>query len=249
MPRTRDAGTAVSLGCAAVPDAPDLIEIRGLRALGIIGVCPEEQVRPQPFEVDFDLETDLRAAGRTTTCATPSTTGSRPRWPSGSSTTEQHLLLERVAQRIAEELLAIDRVEAVRVTIRKLRPPLPNDVATSAVTIRAAADGVTRAFLALGSNLGDRVAPPARRRRRPAGPRRAARRVYETDPVGGPDGQGPYLNMVVELDTARSPQRAARAWPGAGGGRRPGADRALGAAHARRGRRLDGRRRPSTTPT
>jgi 2-amino-4-hydroxy-6-hydroxymethyldihydropteridine diphosphokinase len=25
--------------------------------------------------------------------------------------------------------------------------------------------------------------------------------VFETDPVGGPDGQGPYLNMVVQLDT------------------------------------------------
>ena len=25
--------------------------------------------------------------------------------------------------------------------------------------------------------------------------------VYETDPVGGPDGQGPYLNMVVQLET------------------------------------------------
>lgn len=26
--------------------------------------------------------------------------------------------------------------------------------------------------------------------------------VYETAPVGGPEAQGPYLNMVVELDTA-----------------------------------------------
>jgi 2-amino-4-hydroxy-6-hydroxymethyldihydropteridine diphosphokinase len=30
--------------------------------------------------------------------------------------------------------------------------------------------------------------------------------VYETDPVGGPAGQGPYLNLVVELSTARSPR-------------------------------------------
>ena len=28
--------------------------------------------------------------------------------------------------------------------------------------------------------------------------------VYETDPVGGPSGQGSYLNLVVELDTERS---------------------------------------------
>ena len=25
--------------------------------------------------------------------------------------------------------------------------------------------------------------------------------MYETDPVGGPDDQGAFLNMVVELDT------------------------------------------------
>jgi 2-amino-4-hydroxy-6-hydroxymethyldihydropteridine diphosphokinase len=29
--------------------------------------------------------------------------------------------------------------------------------------------------------------------------------VYETDPVGGPE-QGPYLNLVVQLDTERSPR-------------------------------------------
>ena len=33
----------------------------------------------------------------------------------------------------------------------------------------------------------------------------AMSRVYETNPVGGPDKQGPYLNMVVEIDTALDP--------------------------------------------
>jgi 2-amino-4-hydroxy-6-hydroxymethyldihydropteridine diphosphokinase len=63
-----------------------------------------------------------------------------------------------------------------------------------------------RAFLGLGSNLGDRwhylrdaVANlPDVVRVSP---------VYETDPVGGPDGQGPYLNLVVELATALSPRQ------------------------------------------
>jgi 2-amino-4-hydroxy-6-hydroxymethyldihydropteridine diphosphokinase len=31
--------------------------------------------------------------------------------------------------------------------------------------------------------------------------------VYETDPVGGPAGQGPYLNCVVELATDLAPRR------------------------------------------
>lgn len=30
--------------------------------------------------------------------------------------------------------------------------------------------------------------------------------VYETEPVGGPEDQQPYLNLVVELDTQLSPR-------------------------------------------
>jgi len=40
------------------------------------------------------------------------------------------------AQRIAEELFATAPLDAVRVTVRKLRPPLPQDVHSTAVTIR-----------------------------------------------------------------------------------------------------------------
>jgi 2-amino-4-hydroxy-6-hydroxymethyldihydropteridine diphosphokinase len=61
---------------------------------------------------------------------------------------------------------------------------------------------VTRAFLGLGSNLGDRRATLAEAVR--ALPDVVAvSPVYETDPVGGPE-QGPFLNIVVELDTRRS---------------------------------------------
>lgn len=61
---------------------------------------------------------------------------------------------------------------------------------------------MTRAFLGLGSNLGDRLgflklAVAA------ISDCIAVSGVYETDPVGGPD-QGRYLNAVAELDTQRS---------------------------------------------
>jgi 2-amino-4-hydroxy-6-hydroxymethyldihydropteridine diphosphokinase len=60
-----------------------------------------------------------------------------------------------------------------------------------------------RAFLGLGSNLGDRwqylrdgvSGLPDVIRVSP---------VYETDPVGGPAGQQPFLNLVVELSTDRT---------------------------------------------
>ena len=61
---------------------------------------------------------------------------------------------------------------------------------------------MTRAFLGLGSNLGDRMeylqAAVAA-----IDDCVAVSGVYETDPVGGPD-QGRYLNIVAELDTTRS---------------------------------------------
>jgi 2-amino-4-hydroxy-6-hydroxymethyldihydropteridine diphosphokinase len=60
---------------------------------------------------------------------------------------------------------------------------------------------VTRAFLGLGSNLGDRVSHLRTAVAALEGVT-AVSPVYETDPVGGPDDQGAYLNLVVELDTA-----------------------------------------------
>ena len=61
---------------------------------------------------------------------------------------------------------------------------------------------MTRAFLSLGSNLGDRRA--LLQEAVDALPEVVAvSPVYETDPVGGPE-QGAFLNLVVELDTERS---------------------------------------------
>ncbi len=112
-----------------------MIEIRGLRALGIIGVNPEERNRPQPFELDLDLEADLALAGKSDQLADTVDYGTAVAVAETVVRTERHLLLERVAQRIADELLALDRIDAVTVTIRKIRPPVPQDVATAAVTI------------------------------------------------------------------------------------------------------------------
>jgi 2-amino-4-hydroxy-6-hydroxymethyldihydropteridine diphosphokinase len=63
-----------------------------------------------------------------------------------------------------------------------------------------------RVLLGLGSNLGDR-----RRLLREAVDSLpdvvAVSGVYETDPVGGPSGQGPYLNIVVAIQSAATPRQ------------------------------------------
>lgn len=62
-----------------------------------------------------------------------------------------------------------------------------------------------RAYIALGSNLGDRE--QSLRTARAALPGVVAvSRIYETDPVGGPGGQGRFLNAVVALDTDLTPR-------------------------------------------
>jgi 2-amino-4-hydroxy-6-hydroxymethyldihydropteridine diphosphokinase len=58
-----------------------------------------------------------------------------------------------------------------------------------------------RAFLGLGSNLGDRRAF-LREAIGSLGGVVAVSSVYETEPIGGPGGQDPFLNLVVEIDTA-----------------------------------------------
>jgi 2-amino-4-hydroxy-6-hydroxymethyldihydropteridine diphosphokinase len=71
------------------------------------------------------------------------------------------------------------------------------------VTSSQTAPPTARAFIGLGSNLGDRAAHLRRAVDQLRGgsdaPVTAVSRVYETEPIGGPDGQGPYLNLVVEL--------------------------------------------------
>ncbi len=66
---------------------------------------------------------------------------------------------------------------------------------------------MTRAFLGLGTNLGDRRANLAQALAAldAAGDLAAVSRVYETDPVGGPEQQD-FWNIVVELRTTDSPE-------------------------------------------
>jgi 2-amino-4-hydroxy-6-hydroxymethyldihydropteridine diphosphokinase len=64
-----------------------------------------------------------------------------------------------------------------------------------------------RALLGLGSNLGDRAAHLRAALDALDGKGLVAvSPVYETEPVGGPDDQGPYLNLVVVLSTEASPR-------------------------------------------
>lgn len=63
--------------------------------------------------------------------------------------------------------------------------------------------GLHRVVVALGSNLGDRRAHL--RAAVDALAPVASSQVWETEPVGGPEGQGAFLNMVVVVHTPLGP--------------------------------------------
>lgn len=114
----------------------DGIELRGLRALGYCGALPEEQERRQPFEVDLDVETDLAVAGGTDVLDDTVDYGALCAAVEAVVVDERFALMERMATRIADVVLADGRISAVTVVVRKLRPPVPQQLETSGVRIR-----------------------------------------------------------------------------------------------------------------
>ena len=100
------------------------IVIKGLRELGVHGVLPEEQTRPQPFEVDVELTVDLSRAGASDALDDTVDYSAVAEAVSRVVTSERYYLLERLAARIAEVCRVDDRVTGVLVTVRKLHPPV-----------------------------------------------------------------------------------------------------------------------------
>ena len=102
----------------------DRIVVAGIRELGTHGVLPEEQTRPQPFEVDVELGVDLEKAGETDALEDTVDYAAVCEAVSRIVRTERYQLLERLASRIAEVCCADDRVQTVAVTVKKLNAPV-----------------------------------------------------------------------------------------------------------------------------
>ncbi len=116
----------------------DRIELRGLRVMAHCGVLPEELERRQPVSIDLDVETDFTDAGRSDALDDTIDYGGLVATVAELADTHRYNLLERFASDVAEQVLADPRVSAVRVTVTKLRPPVPHDLASSGVTLRRA---------------------------------------------------------------------------------------------------------------
>jgi dihydroneopterin aldolase len=114
----------------------DRIELRALQLTALVGVLHEERERVQPIELDLDVVVPLVAAGASDDLADTVDYG-RVCAVVGEVVAAGHVaLLEHLAERVAAEVLAVDdRITSVVVAVRKLRPPVPQALATSGVRI------------------------------------------------------------------------------------------------------------------
>ena len=189
----------------------DRILIDDLRVLTVIGALPHEREIAQPIRIDLSIGVDLHEAGRSDELA---------------DTVHYGLVCERVTEtgprQQGHPARAAGRqggrrgarVRPRRRGRRDAHQAAPAHPRSGAEHRRCASSAPAprpprrrwwthSAIVALGSNLGDRE----RYLRFAVGELGnvvAMSQVFETEPVGGPDDQGAYLNMVVKVRDARS---------------------------------------------
>lgn len=189
----------------------DRILIDDLRVLTIIGALPHEREIAQPLRIDLSIGLDLRNPGRSDELNDTVHYGLVCERIIEMANDSKDILLERLAAKVADVVLEFDLVETVDVRVTKLRPPIPSPVESTSVAItRTRAEAAAppledhEVIVALGSNLGDRQGY-LRFAVQELGNVVAMSQVFETEPVGGPDDQGAYLNMVVKVQTSLDP--------------------------------------------
>ncbi|MFZ2059176.1 MAG: dihydroneopterin aldolase [Acidimicrobiales bacterium] len=114
----------------------DRIELRGLRVLGRHGAREGEQDAAQPFEVDLEVEAELGEAAHDDDLTKTVDYSLVVETAVAIVGERQYRLLEALAGAIATGVLEIPGVQAVTVTVRKLRPPVAADMASAGVRLR-----------------------------------------------------------------------------------------------------------------
>ena len=199
------------------------IFVSGIRASGRHGANPGEKDTPQEFVVDLDV------AVHTGDDVVAETADYREMAQTVRRLVEDSSfdLLEHLADAIARAVLATDHVARVKAVVHK--PAAARSVGVDGHRGRRLRRGMTqgaspgggsalgagttpsapvRAYLGLGSNVGDRLATLQNAvdllSRHEGVQVLRSSRVYETEPVGGP-AQDDFLNAVVEVETTLSP--------------------------------------------
>ncbi len=117
-------------------DAVDEITLTGVRAFGHHGVYADEKRDGQEFVVDVTLRLPLHLAAVTDDVSDTVHYGELAERIVEIVEGEPADLLETVAQRIADDVLADPRIDAVTVTVHKPSAPITVPFGDVAVTIR-----------------------------------------------------------------------------------------------------------------
>lgn len=119
--------------------ALDRISITGIEATGYHGVFESERETGQPFIVDLVLHVDTRAAAETDELSATVDYGAVATEVEAVITGPAVSLIETLAQRIAQTVLAHAGVQAVDVTVHKPRAPISVPFSDVTVQIRRTA--------------------------------------------------------------------------------------------------------------
>ncbi len=185
----------------------DKITIKNLEVFCNHGVYKEENVLGQKFLVDAELFLPTRKAGRSDEMADSVSYGDVCRLISKEMKKQNDNLLERVAERLAEQiLLQFALIKTVRIEVKKPWAPVMTHLDYASVSIER---GWHRVYVGAGSNMGDRQAylDEAGKKLESDGWIRhfRAAEVIETEPYGYLD-QDKFLNTVFEFDTLYEPR-------------------------------------------
>lgn len=186
--------------------ATDRILLQGVSAHGHHGVLDFEKREGQMFIVDVAMAVDLSKPGRSDDLTQTVNYAEVAAAVVARITGPSFDLIERLAEVIADDVLAHELVESVEVVVHK--PEAPVGYPFTDVQVQITRPNEPRAVIALGANLGDRGESLSvavdELRELPGFTVMSVSPLFETDPVGGPD-QPPYLNAVVVGRTSLPP--------------------------------------------
>ncbi len=113
----------------------DKIILKGIRFHGYHGVIKAERQLGQKYEVDLELMTDLSVAGRTDDLSDTIDYGQIVQLVIDIGTERSFRLFEGIAEAVAQAIFTQFQIQEVRITVKKLSPPIEPTITYAGVEI------------------------------------------------------------------------------------------------------------------
>ena len=113
----------------------DKIILNGIQFHGYHGVAEAERQLGQKYEIDLELMTDLSAAGKTDDLTRTIDYAQVVQRVIEIGTQQSFQLFEALAETVAEAIFSQFEIEEVRITVKKLSPPIESTLTYAGVEI------------------------------------------------------------------------------------------------------------------